>query len=81
MGWNETLILWLLKSGRVTITIYLKTCIRPKEGGGEGTGSWNRRRHVCHDNTNRSVHVQMKAAIGRHLKMEKDTLFQSWGFL
>lgn len=28
MGWNETLILWLLKSGRVAITIYLKKCIK-----------------------------------------------------
>lgn len=30
MGWNETLILWLLKSGRVAITIYLKKCIKAR---------------------------------------------------
>lgn len=93
MGWNETLILWLLKSGRVAITIYLKKCIKAR---GERSEEKEERiqevetKHgksrsaiqpVCHSSTNQTVQTDIKAAIRRNFKMEKAHYFSSGRFI
>lgn len=92
MGWNETLILWLLKSGRVAITIYLKKCIKAR---GERSEEEERIQEVetkhrkgcsaiqpvCHNSTNQTVQMDIKAAIRRNLKMEKTHYFSSGRFI